>query len=90
MKRTSFGMLILEGLVGLHRTIQLRLLQHDWSGHRFGVRDTVLFVLEMNRDQSVIFETASKYCILDSFVDHDGCSISPKGFLHTVVDIMII
>ena len=23
------------------------------------------FVLEMNRDHSVIFETASKYCILD-------------------------
>ena len=32
---------------------------------------------------SVIFETASKYCILDSFVDYDGYSISPKGFLPT-------
>ena len=44
----------------------------------------------MNRDHSVIFEIASKYCILDSFVDHDGYSISSKGFLPTVVDIMII
>ena len=27
----------LEGLVGLHRTIQLQLLQHYWSGHRLGL-----------------------------------------------------
>ena len=46
--------------------------------------------LEMNRDHSVIFETASKYCISDSFVDYDGYSISSKGFLPAVVDIMII
>ena len=37
------------------------------------------FALETNRDLSVIFEIASKYCILDSFVDHDGCSISSKS-----------
>ena len=36
---------------------------------------------------SIIFEIASKYCISDSFVDHDGYSISSKGFLPTVVDI---
>ena len=46
------------------------------------------FALETNRDHSVIFEIASKYCISDSFVDHDGCSISSNGFLPTVVDIM--
>ena len=28
--------------------------------------DTEWFALEMNRDHSVIFEIASKYCILDS------------------------
>ena len=44
------------------------------------------FALEINRDHSVVFEIASKYCILDSFVDHDGYSISSKGFLPTVVD----
>ena len=37
-----------------------------------------------------IFEIASKYCILDSFVGYDGYSISSKGFLPTVVDIMVI
>ena len=48
------------------------------------------FPLEMNRDHSVVFEIASKYCILNSFVDHDGYSISSEGFLPTVVDIMVI
>ena len=52
--------------------------------------DIEWFVLEMDRDHSVIFETASKYCISDSFVDYDGYSISSKGFLPTVVDIMVI
>ena len=46
--------------------------------------------LERNRDHSVIIETASKYCISDSFVDYDGYSIYSKGFLPTVVDIMIM
>ena len=41
-------------------------------------------------DHSVVFEIASKYCISDSFVDYDGHSISSKGFLTTVVDIMVI
>ena len=36
-----------------------------------------------------VFEMASKYCISDSFVDHDGYSISSKVFLPTVVDIMV-
>ena len=48
------------------------------------------FALEMNRDHSVIFEIASKYCISDSFVDYDGYSISSKGFLPTVVAKMVI
>ena len=52
--------------------------------------DIEWFALETNRDHSVIFEIAFKYCILDSLVDHDGYSISSKGFLPTVVDIMVI
>ena len=43
----------------------------------------------MNRDHSVVFEIASKHCISDSFVDHDGYSISSEGFLPAVVDIMV-
>ena len=49
--------------------------------------DIEWFALEMNRHRSVVFEISSKYCILDSFVDYDGYSISYKGFLPTVVDI---
>ena len=52
--------------------------------------DIEWFALEMNRDHSVVFETASKYCISDSFVDYDGYFISSKGFLPTVLDIMVI
>ena len=52
--------------------------------------DIEWFALGMNRDHSVVFEIASKYCILDSFVDYEGYSISSKGFLPTVVDTMVI
>ena len=44
----------------------------------------------MNRDHSVVFETAPTYCISDSYVDCDGYTISSKGLLSTVVDIMVI
>ena len=33
-------------------------------------RDIEWFALEMNRDRSVVFEIASKYCISDFFVDY--------------------
>ena len=72
-------MLVLKGLVGLHRTVHL--LQRYWLGHRLNNCDIEWFALEMNRDNSVGFEIASKYCISDSFVDHDGHSISSEGFL---------
>ena len=36
-KDIFFGVLTLEGLVGLHRTIQLQLLQHYWLRHRLGL-----------------------------------------------------
>ena len=83
-------MLVLAGLIGLHKTIQLQLLQHYWLGIDLDYCDIESFALETNRGHSVIFEIASKYCILDSFVDYDGYSISSEGFLPTVVDIMVI
>ena len=83
-------MLVLEGLVGIHRIIQLQLLQHYWLVHFLDNCDIEWFALEMNRDHSVISEIASKYCISDSSVDHDGYSNSSEGFLPTVVDIMVI
>ena len=37
-KDIFFWLLVLKGLVGLHRTVQLQLLQHYWSGHGLGLR----------------------------------------------------
>ena len=65
-------MLILKDLVGLHRTVQLQLLQYYWRGIDLDYRDIEWVALKTNRDHPVIFEIASKYCISDSFVDHDG------------------
>ena len=52
-------MLVLEGLRGLHRTIQLQLLQHYWWGIDLDYYDIEWFALEMNGDHSVIFQIAS-------------------------------
>ena len=59
-------MLLLEGLVDLPRIVQL--LQITCWGIDLDYCDA----LEMNRDHSVIFEIASKYCISDSFVEYEG------------------
>ena len=32
-----FWVLVLKGLVGLHRTVQIQLLQCYWLGHRLGL-----------------------------------------------------
>ena len=66
MKVHIFLELILEGLVGPHRTIQLQLFwQSDW-GIDLDYCDIEWFAFKMNRDHSVIFEIASKYWISDS------------------------
>ena len=83
-------MLVLEVLVGLHRTIQLPLFSNSGWDIDLDYCDIEWFALETNRDHSVIFETAPKYCISDSFVDYKGYTISSKGFLSTVADIMVI
>ena len=93
MNRTSFLSVSsnTEDLVGLHKIVQLHLLRRYLLEHSLGF--TVILVglpWKMNRDHSVIFEIASKYCIADSFVDHDGYSISSEGFLPSVVVVMVI
>ena len=61
MKKTfNFLVLVLEGLVGLHRTIQLQLLWHYWLKYKW-------FALETDWGHSVIFEIAPKYCIWGGF-----------------------
>ena len=83
-------MLVLESLIGLHRTGQLQLFSINGWGIDLDYCDVEWLALEMNKDCSVIFEIAPKYWILDSSVDYGGYSISSKRFLPTVVDIMVI
>ena len=83
-------MLVLEGLLHHHRTVQLSFFGISGWGIDLNYCDIEWFSLEMNRDHSVNFQIASKYRILDSFVDYNGYSISSKGFLPSVVDIMVI
>ena len=83
-------MLVLKGLVGLRRMFSFSFFSIAGWGIDLDSRDIEWFALEMHRDHSVIFEIAPKYCISDSFVEYEGYSISSKGFLPTVVDIMVI
>ena len=83
-------MLVLKGLLDLHRTINFGFFSITGWGIGLDYHDIEWFALETNRDHSVVFEIASKYCISDSFVDYDGYSIFSKGFLPTVIDIMVI
>ena len=90
MKRTSFLVWVLEGVIGFHRNSQFQLLQHQWLEHRLGLLWFEWFALEMNWDPSVVFELAPKYRISDSFVDCKDYSISSKRFLFTIVGPIIM
>ena len=82
-------MLVLKGLVGLHEPFNFSFFSITGWGIDLDNCDTEWFALETNRDHSVVFEIASKYCISDSFVDRDGYSISSEGFLPAVIDIIV-
>ena len=47
-----FWVLVLEGLVGLHRTIQLQLLHHYWSGQRLGL--LWYWMVYLGNEQSIL------------------------------------
>ena len=71
-------MLVLKGLVGLHRTIQLQFFSVTVWGIDLDYCDIEWFAFEMNRDHSVVFEIASNYCILDCFVDYENTTTPLK------------
>ena len=54
-------MSVLEGLVGLHETIQLNFFSITGLHIDIDYCDIESFALEMNRNHSVAFETATKY-----------------------------
>ena len=95
MKRTSFWVLVLKGLVGLHRTVQLQLLQCYWLGYRHWLGHSWITVilngLPWKQTEIILsFVRLHPSTAFRSFVDHDGYSISSQWFLPTVVDIMVI
>ena len=85
-----FLVLVLEGLVDLHRLFEYSFFSISVWCIDLDYCDVEWFASEMNWDHSVVFEVTSKYCISYSFVNYEGYSISSKGFLSTVVDIVVI
>ena len=77
--------LVLEGLIGLHRTIQLHLLQHYWSDYCA----LEWFALKMNRDHSVFWRLHSSTAVRTLLLTQNY-SVSPKGSLLGVEDTIII
>ena len=80
MNRTSF--------LGVNSRRSSRSSQNLIKFSFFGIRgwgrdldhsDVEWFALKMNKDHSVIFETAPKYCISESLFEYEGHSISSKG-----------
>ena len=72
MNKSSFLVLVLENLIVLHGTFNLSLFGFSSWGIDLDYCGIEWFTLETNIDHSVIFEIASKYCILDSFVDYEA------------------
>ena len=83
-------MLVLQGLVVFIERFSFSFFSITSWGIGLDYCDIEWFPLETNRDRSVVFEIASKYCISDSFVDRDGYSISSEGFLPAVVGVMVM
>ena len=90
MKEHRCGVLVLKGLVVFIEPFNFSFFSVTGWDIGLDYHDIEGFALETDRGHSVIFDIASKYCILDCFGDHDDYSISSKGFLPTVVDIMVI
>ena len=89
-KDIFFGCQFQKVLQGFKELFSFSFFSVTDQGIDLDYRNIEWFALETNRDHSVVFEIAFKYCILDSFIDHDGYSISSKGLLPTVGDIMFI
>ena len=66
VKDIFFLVLILEGLVGFIESFNFSFFGISGWGIGLDYCNIEWFVLEMNRDHSVVFEVALKYCISDS------------------------
>ena len=75
-------MLVIKGLVGLHRTIQLQLLQHYWLGHRLGItvilnglpqKRTEIILSFLRLHPSIAFQTLLLTMMVTPFLLRDSC-----------------
>ena len=78
-----FWVLVLESFVGLHRTIQLQLLQHWWLKYRLGLlwywmiylwKQTKIILLFLRLQSSIAFQTLSLIIRAIPFLLRDSCS----------------
>ena len=86
MKRTSFLVSVLEVLVGLHRTVHL--LWHLWLGHRLGLLWCWIVCLENELRSFCHFSDCTQVLHFGFFCWRN--SISSKGLLPIVIDIIVI
>ena len=89
MKRTSVLVLVLKGLVALHRTIWLQ-LQHYWSGYRLGLLWYWMVCLRNEQRSFCRFWDCIQVLHFRLFCWLWWLLHSSKEFLPTVVDIMVI
>ena len=89
-KDIFFGVLVLEGLMGLHRTIQLQLLQHYWLGDRLGLLWYWVVWLGNEQRSFCCFWDCIQVVHFGLFCWLWGLLHSSKGFLSTVVEIMVM
>ena len=73
-KITSFWVWVLEGLVGLHRTIKLQFLQQYWLGHRLGL--LWYWMVSLRNEERSLCHLWDCIQVLLTLVDYDGYSIS--------------
>ena len=90
MKSTSFSCLFKEILKFFMEFAYCTLFGISGLGMDLDCCDSEWLALQTNWYYSVILEITLNYCILKSFVDYEGYFISSKGFLLTVVVIMVI
>ena len=80
-----FWVLVLKALVVLHKTINFSFFSITGWGIGLDYCDIEWFALKTNRDHSVFLRLHPSTAFW-TLVDHDGFSISSKGFLPIVVD----
>ena len=80
----------LEGIIVLHRTVQFQLLQHYWLRHRLGLLWYWMVCFGIEQRSFCHFWDCTQVLNFRFFVDCGGYSISSKGFLPMIIDIMVI